>query len=222
MMKTKALTMLLSACLIVIMTACGQVAETSGSTEDGHVAAKLEGTEFVKADTVTDMKMILDNNPDKTNIAKVWFDNYRIFDSDETHAAKNGYEWRSVDMHIAVGDDSEYKTWTSCHESNFVGEYYQDNDWENDGKTVTVNFNGKDYTCEQEFTVLNEERDVSRPDYKKYGWSGEGVCIFEYNEAFLVPKGFDGMIVGFYDTTEYELKNRDFDALEHIVYFRLD
>ena len=108
--------------------------------------------------------MILDEDPDKTNIAKVWFDNYKVFDSDETHEAKDGYEWRTVDMHIAIGDDRKYDKWPDCAEANFVAEYYQDNDLEND--KITVNYNGEDYVCDHVFTVLNEQRGVDNPDYK--------------------------------------------------------
>ncbi len=243
-MKTKIPALLLIVLIIVCFTACAKTnpcganghkwlentpnyqqaktCEVCGATEGEPLMAKNEGMIFAKADTVTDMKMILDGDPNKTNIAKVWFDNYRVFDSDETHEAKEGYEWRSVDLHIAIGDDSEYKKWSSCNESNFIGEYYQDNDWENGGKNVTVNFNGKDYVCEHVFTVLNEERDVSNPEYKKFGWSGEKTYTFEYNESVLVPKGFDGIYVGFQDATELELKNGDNDAVENIVFFRMD
>ena len=28
-----------------------------------------------------------------TNIAKAWFTNYKVFESDDTHEAKDGYEW---------------------------------------------------------------------------------------------------------------------------------
>ena len=63
---------------------------------------------------------------------------------------------------------------------------------------------------------------VDNPDYKKFGWSGKETFTIEYNEAFLVPKGYDGIVIGFYDSTEYALKNNDFDVLEGIVNFRLD
>ncbi len=195
--------------------------EICGATEGEPLEAKHEGMRFVEADTETDMNMILDGNPDKTNVAKVWFDNYKIFDSDETHEAKEGYEWRTVDMHLAIGDDTEFKKY-NYHEANAFGEYYQDNAPENDQKNITVNYLGEDYVCDHVFTVLNEEKDVSNPDYKKYGWSGEGTSTFEYNEAFLVPKGFDGIFVCFLDLSEYELKDGDFDALENMVSFRLD
>ena len=85
--------------------------------------------------------MNYNNGPAKTNTAKVWYDNYKIFDSDKDHEAKDGYEWRSVDMHIAIGDDRVYKTWSSCDEISFVGEYYQDNDMDNG--MIKVNYNGK-------------------------------------------------------------------------------
>ncbi len=193
--------------------------EVCGATEGEPLEAKHKGIKFVEADTETDMKMILDGDPNKTNTAKVWFDNYRIFDSDETHEAKEGYEWRSVDMHLAIGDDTEYKKY-SYHEANAVGEYYQDNDWEND--KITVNYLGEDYVCDHVLTVLKEEKDVPNPDYKRFGWTGEGTSTYEYNEAFLVPKGFDGMFVCFLDINEYDLKDGDFDALENKVCFRLD
>ncbi len=243
-MRTKTLTLLLSVCMIICFTACAQkspceanghkwlentpnyqqakTCEVCGATEGEPLKAENEGMEFVKTDTVSDLTMIIDKETGDTNIAKVWYDNYKIFDSDETHEAKDGYEWRSVDMHIALGDDTKFEKWPSCKEANLDGEYYQDGDWENDGKNITVNFNGKDYVCEHVFTVLNEERGVDRPDYKKFGWSGKKTFTFEYNEAFLVPKGFDGIFVGFYDATEFELKNEDYDALEHQVLFRLD
>jgi len=245
-MKTKALSLLLSVLLIVSITACGipasgkagpcdanghkwlentpnyqqpKTCEICGATEGEPLEAEIKDLEFVKADTVNDMKMIIENDPEKTSIAKVWFDNYKIFDSDEKHEAKDGYEWRSVDLHIAIGDDREYPE-GSCDEANVIGEYYQDADW--DDNKVTVNYYGKDYVCEHVFTVLNEERDVTRPDYKKYGWSGDHTYTFEYNSAFLVPKGFDGMYVGFYDRSEFNLKGQNFDAIENQVNFRLD
>jgi len=182
--------------------------------------AKLKNETFVKTGTVYDMKMILDNDPAKTNAAKVWFDNYKIFDSDKDHAAKDGYEWRCVDAHIAIGDDRVYKKWSSCNEVSFIGEYYQDNDW--DGDRTTVNYLGKDYDCNYVQTVISEERNVSNPDYRKFGWSGEGTYTFNYNHAFLVPKGFDGMYVGFADATELNTKNGDYDAINNQVLFRLN
>lgn len=197
--------------------------EICGATEGEPLEAAYKDTEFVKADTEVDMKMMLNKeDPEKTNVAKVWFDNYKIFDSDENHEAKDGYEWRTVDMHIALGDDREYDKWPDCYEANFVAEYYQDHELENDMKNITVNYYGEDYVCDHVFTVLNEQKGVDNPDYKKYGWSGKDTFTFDYNEAFLVPRGFDGIFVGFYDGTALELKNGDFDAIEGIVNFRLD
>ncbi len=190
-----------------------------GETEGEPLEAALAGTDFVEADKEYDFEVMCTRDHSKTTVEKVTFANYKVFDSDETHDAKEGYEWKSVDIIYNAGDDNSVSY--GCHTAYCVGEYYQDNDIGEDG-SFTVSFNGEDYDgCLMECT--DKTRDgVTDNSYKdKYGWSGKYVFEGNTNYTFLVPKGFDGMTVFLLDFNEYLEKNEDIDACDHRIYFRL-
>lgn len=192
-----------------------------GETEGEPLEAACAGLDFADLDKEYDMPMMLNKNPDTVNTAKVWFSNYKVFDSDEDHEAKEGYEWRSVDMYCAIGDDTEYKN-LKYEIAWGVGDYYQDKDL-NEDDTMTVNYLDNDYSdCLYKETKIKEEKNVKNTDYKKFGWSGKGTDTYIYNFAFRGPKGFDGFYVFYCDYDELMLNEGDLKKSKNVVYFRLD
>ena len=196
-----------------------------GETDGEPVKAMRADEPFAEADVETDMTMIItDNNGNTlgTNTAKVWFTNYKIFDSDDTHDAKDGYEWRSAEMHIAIGDDTEFERFNYDVAELCGADYYEDSDYKDDGTEIII-FNGEEYSiAEPNINELEVKRNTSIPEFAdKYGWSGEGASYYVMQYEYQVPKGFDGCYIGWADYNDFIAKGEDFDAIENAVYFRM-
>lgn len=81
------------------------------------------GTDACRAviDEVYDLPLACYDNT-HTTMAKVYFSNYQVFSSDDTHPAKEGFVWKTVDCHVYAGDAncreygiSIYKTYGDCN-----------------------------------------------------------------------------------------------------------
>lgn len=144
---------------------------------------------------------------------------YQTFVSDDTHEAKEGYEWKTVEMQVVLFDENAHNYGYSLHDCN--EDYYDiighDNSsvWnEDDNKlTFTVNFNGQDYPeC------------ILIPGGSSSGWKDDHTETEIYSYECLLPVGYDGMVVGLYDTSIpwedgmyiYDIANDD------TLFFRLD
>jgi len=125
------------------------------------------------------------NDRTKKTTGIIYPSNYRIFTSDETHEAKEGYEWRAVDFSISYDDENAQKygwsTWCSG------GDYYRSEECEANERLVseglvqyTVNFHGVDYPDCLSSVQMND--------------SARSVKI-----AVRIPVGYDGTFVAFYD-----------------------
>ncbi len=217
-----------------------------GATEGEAIGAACDGITFASVNNVVDMPNELtdehDEYLDQFNYAKVWFENYKTFESDDTHEAKSGYEWKTVDMNIAIGDDTEYTDWYYWDGWGF-GEYYTNEDIERDKDmgemwyTFTVNYNNEEYPAYAKIKedTQRTEVGVDIPEFAdKWGWSGEFATHYVVTYECLVPQGFDGCYCFAYDANEAYLAWEDFDdrdfnkiknsldLLENVVYFRMD
>ena len=111
--------------------------------------------------------------------------NVVIFESDATHRAKAGYEWRTVDVTITFSDSNSglYGTNVTCARAD----YYQDVELKAAGKPerFTVNYNGKDYKC----TISYEDAGFTFT---------EDSNIFHMTCYAQVPSGYDGVVLSFH------------------------
>lgn len=116
---------------------------------------------------------------------KITFSDYEIFDSDGTHEALEGYEWRAITMTesfnetdaIVYGDFGfvPVPTFTDYY-CNFAKTYNESTD------TYTLNYNGVDYT------------DVkSDSEFLQGDWNGD-IFTLQARYFYRVPIGYDGLV----------------------------
>lgn len=195
-----------------------------GETEGEPIKAKHADESFAELDTEVDMPMIVtDSNGNTlgTNTAKAWFTNYKVFESDDTHEAKDGYEWRTVEMHLAIGDDTEFDRFSWGADVLYNCDYYEDSIENEEDGTNTITYKGEEYVINApDVHEIEFKKDTTIPEFAdKYGWSGEGASYLVYQYECQVPIGFDGYIVGWADHNDYIAKGED--AIENAVYFRM-
>ena len=138
-----------------------------------------------------DGRIFYSNNETKT-YGQLTVTDYRIFLSDETHEAREGYEWRVASFHMEFGDSYAKDNGVSASWS--VGGNYYENDGlgttvehQNDNvRSTTVNYNGEDYEC------LYYDN-IDRNEIADTTW----YC--DVSIHYLVPSGYDGMVVAFFD-----------------------
>lgn len=156
-------------------------------------------------------------NSSKQTVGKLYISNYRIFESDDTHAAIDAYEWRAFDVKIEFTDKNAYDYGYSCDKCR--ENYYDIESW--DGYTTdvygtlweylagisddciisVVNYNGMDFPC-----AFSEENSVSSKWVITSQTDKDGNTTPVYSSTWsasyyaCVPKGYDGVVVGFYDS----------------------
>lgn len=148
--------------------------------------------------------------------ARIVLTDCKTFDSDEDFPAKEGYEWKTARIDIILNDKiawmyhpliawfyTDYYTTALCDESREELSEYENR--------YTVNFHGTEYTeCLASMSVS----EITEWQY--------GAQFFSLNAAFQVPKGYDGVVIGFFDQTVKSQEEDEIDMLqEGIVYFRL-
>ena len=158
-----------------------------------------------------------DNNYKTTGHATVT--DYQTFASDETHEAKDGYEWKTVELQIVFSDENAHNY--GYHASRSDEDYYDiighDNSTvsteDGNNTTFTVSFNGQDYS---ECTLSLGSENT--------GWNEDGTATTTWAFDYLVPVGYDGMVIGVLDESIpwedgmyiYDVANDD------TLFFRLD
>ena len=143
--------------------------------------------------------------------------NYRIFESDESHPLKEGYEWRAVDVQIHFFDaNAQYY---GMRVRSALENFYDIEGWDDSSNTTDegvveymVNYHGVEYPV----TADREEAGYSE-------WTESGRCTYSASYFFQVPVGYDGVVLGFYDaSTEWEDGMYIYDiADENTLFFRL-
>lgn len=155
---------------------------------------------MVELDKEYDYITLCYENPAYTTVGKVIFSNYRTFVSDETHEAKEGYEWKTVDYTLFFGDDNAWEYGISpgfCFE-NYYDIIKSDDTLATDDNGIehfTVNWNGVDYTeCCRIFDVSGWSDWTDNTDSAYGDW--EHVIVYKESCAVLVPIGYDGIVLG--------------------------
>ena len=124
--------------------------------------------------------------PDLDTIGIFLVSEVQVFESDKTHRAKKGYEWRSVDISILFSDNRSglYGANVACTR----GDYYQELELKQVTKKqerFTVTYNGKDYKC--------------LANYENMGFTFTDTSnIFQLSFYVQVPTGYDGVVLAFY------------------------
>ena len=160
-------------------------------------------------------------NKSKMAKANITFSNYRIFESDAKHAAKEGYEWRAVDVSITFNDQNAWDygfTWDCCS-----ADYYTNVPLSTGANsTYTVNYCGTDYS-----DCIGSVENVVQGSWvtSTYRDGRQTHKITSHFEAyFRVPIGYDGTVLAFIDGTDdvkdgmslHEVANKN------TKYFRFD
>lgn len=122
--------------------------------------------------------------PDLNTIGEFQASSVLVFEWDETHRAKNGYEWRTVDITIHFSDNNSalYGTNVICARAD----YYQDQELKQAKKQdrFTVHYNGKDYPC------------MAYYENAGFSYTATGT-VFQMSCYVQVPVGYDGVVLAF-------------------------
>lgn len=116
---------------------------------------------------------------------KITFSDYEIFDSDDTHEALEGYEWRAITMTESFNETDAIvyndvgfvpvPTFTDYY-CNFANTYNESTD------TYTLNYNGVDYT-----DVKSDSK------FLQGDWNGDTFTL-QARYFYRVPIGYDGLV----------------------------
>lgn len=154
----------------------------------------------------------------KKTVGVLRLSNYAVFDFDETHEGKEGYEWRAVQATIKFSDDNAYE-----YGFNFnwgVNDYYSKPEPDEEVKNYEVG-------TAMEYSVTY--RGTEYPDCLLHatcyesGWI-DGYYEYHYRLYFCVPVGYDGTVLHFRDsalTLEDVMDIYDV-ADENTLFFRMD
>ncbi len=124
-----------------------------------------------------------------TTNGKVIFSDYETFESDKTHEALDGYEWKAVTYIIIFDDENAYYHGYSGWNTTTI-DYYDNSFWDNyDEKTdtYTVNYNGIEYSG-----VQYDNEDLQD------GWVDD-IFTYKSRNFYRVPKGYDGLVLGIFN-----------------------
>lgn len=149
------------------------------------------GLSCVELNKIYDYTTSCYDDPSKETTAKAVFTNYQIFTSDEEHAAKEGYEWRTVDFVRAYWDDnaneygwSEGNAWESYYDIVYNDEH---GDWdEEDNYCFWVVYNGETFEECMEYATSIDKLCTDTSD----------VRIRATRYHYLVPVGYEGCVFG--------------------------
>lgn len=135
-------------------------------------------------------------NENENTVAHVTVTDYRVFESDETHPAKEGYEYRQAELTRVLYDKNANNYGAKSCDSTRENYYDIDDDAPvikatEGGRTYTINYNGK----EQEYTYFYPE--IVSGEWE--GKWGEKTRTVKFIYTALVPVGYDGIVVGLYD-----------------------
>lgn len=122
---------------------------------------------------------------------KVTFSDYQVFESDETHEALDGYEWRAVTCTVNFDDENAYNHGYSgigVVATDYYSEAFFDNYKENN-VSFSATYNGKEYSG------IQYDQKILFSDWHDYGYT------YKFRDFYRVPKGHDGVILAIYNPT---------------------
>lgn len=167
-------------------TVCGAT-QGSALTPDFvtyNIAADLEVGKPV------DYKTAYPEDDDFRTVGEATIVDYNIVRSDETHAAKDGYEWRIANLRFIINDEKavtyELPFSTAiedCYDIDLADSTVKFNE-DGTASTHTINYYGED----MESSILQE--------FLVYELQEDGTALALIRVGFQVPVGYDGCILG--------------------------
>ena len=173
---------------------CAVCGETRGSALTPDFV-----TYGIKTDMVVgahyDYETVCYDDTSVKTVGEVTVLDYSIFDSDATHAAKAGYEWRVATFQILYGDENAnvYGYSTSSSREDYYDIRLNDDTVvydDNGNATFTVNYYGENRECSYFSESLVNE-------WQEGGYAYVGTVVFRV--SYQVPVGYDGCVYGVRD-----------------------
>lgn len=126
--------------------------------------------------------------PDLNTTGLFLASNVQVFEADSTHRARQGYEWRSVDISIVFNDNHSGLYGTNVTYAR--ADYYQDMELKKAKKqeSFTVTYKDKKYNC----LAFYEDAGFYLAD------DGN---VFHLTCYVQVPAGYDGVVLTFYHSS---------------------
>lgn len=194
---------------------CKVCGETVGEPLTPDFVKRNVKGQFMELSKTYDYVTVCNQDSNFKTIGQATITDYQTFTSDDTHEAKEGYEWKTVTVQLIFSDKNAQEYGAS------IGHLFEDyNDiighddsmvYEENGVTFTTNWNGQKYTeCK---TLFSDEG----------GWK-DNVLTVERTYEWLIPIGYDGAVVGVRDySIPWEQGMYIFDvANDDTLFFRLD
>lgn len=145
----------------------------------------------VELDTEYRYDSICSENEELVTVGSVVFTNYRVMESDATHEAREGYEWRCITVKFTFSDNNAINN--GCKWRCADADYYDDSLHQESMYTIStiVDEMTKAFECNYHGTIFDciRKRVVTKP-----GWVDTKYCV-QYTYAYLVPIGYDGIVV---------------------------
>ena len=195
-----------------------------GETDGEPFAAELESKINMFLGETYEYHSLAYTDSSKPVLAQVDITDYKIIASDETHEAKEGFEWRVVAFRVEYNDDNTWEYGAMSREAEFdfyTGEYidfYTDTEAnpDSDDDFFDVSYCGETFAC-RDMTTLIEN-----------AWN-DRTYIWAYEKSYLVPIGYDGIVMAF-RSAAHESDHEDFKTIDvaaviadpNTLYFRLD
>lgn len=136
--------------------------------------------------------------PMKVEVGGVVFSDYEVFDSDDTHEALEGYEWRAITMTLSLNmNNVSYLNHENGYLPNpYFTDYYCnfDNTYNESTDTYTLNYNGVDYTD------VKGDSEILQDDV-----NGD-IHTIKGRVLHRVPKGYDGLVATVIDASKWDDK----------------
>lgn len=178
-----------------VCTVCG--AEVGDPLTPAFEAEGVKGT-FMEVGRPYPYRTLCYDNPSEETICTVTVTNTETFASDETHEAKDGYEWKIVELEVLIDDRNGYTYGyqvEQCNEDYYdiqlldetLAEIAPPAEGYDSQYTFSVNWNGEEYEC-----MYNYIDDST-------GWRDDGTTLLTKRFEYLVPAGYDGCVIGFYN-----------------------
>lgn len=164
------------------------------------------------------------DKPEVSTYGAIALNDYRVFESDETHAAKEGYEWRIAEFDIAFYDEMANRfgwrfAWVSTDYYHGPSDGIEEIRTE-EGHTSSKEYKGKTYDeCYENLYYESQWEDESIPNEPNSTISVVHVTV---RYETLMPAGYDGVMLAFYDPSNTDAGNAMLDRVDkNTVFVRL-
>lgn len=177
--------------------------EICGETEGEKLLSYFEKTglidRLVDHSESREMVQTCLNDASKQAIVTVSVDDYRTIQSDETHEAADGYEWKILTLNMNIADENVWDYGIRLH--YFWGDcFYKDSGYV-DTEGSIFDENGKPTSITWEGVNYEESRIAVSESLSDWTVNEEGIHCADFTIIVSVrmPQGFDGFIFGLED-----------------------